>query len=93
MSSGLASVLESNLNFMKVCTVYSLKILLGNLTWWMVSSSAPKLQVWKLVLKHAYGKLFFSVCEWGALWVVLGFFPKPLQERRENFKDKTGYSW
>lgn len=75
---------------MKVCTVYSLKILLGNLTWWMVSSSAPKLQVWKLVLKHAYGKLFFlcvSGGHYGLFWV---FSQKLCKRGGRTLKTKLG---
>lgn len=92
MSSGLASVWESNL--MKVCAVYGLKILLGNLTWWMVSSSAPKLQVWKLVLKCVYGKLGFFVCVGVDFADLFWLFTQKHCKRRENFQGKKkGCSW
>lgn len=94
MSSDLASVLESNLNLMKICAVYSLKILLGNLTWWMVSFSAPKLQVWKLALKCVYDELGFLVCERGRCRLFccgFFFFPQKHCKRGERtLKKKLG---
>uniref|UniRef100_U3I4A2 triacylglycerol lipase n=1 Tax=Anas platyrhynchos platyrhynchos TaxID=8840 RepID=U3I4A2_ANAPP len=78
----------------RLLSVYSLDILLGNLTFWMVSPSACEIQVWKLKLKSVIGREFVWGGEkrGGLICICRCFFfclfAKTLKEKRHNFLGK-----